>query len=495
MRAWAVGDRGHLPVDNAAHPLDIQKLIVADISCASLRLTSPWDKECVVLVRATDAIRLCRDDGYEELPSHQALAWLKRLGRQQAAEVRAFVSGTRISSVSLAKVDDPSLLTLLRGKVRMGELAAILEGDGVGSGEGDSGIAQRRLIREIEAKTQRRLSYGGRQYRLVVDASLRRLSDRDSYEVVKHQDAVTVLRGLAGQGGPGSSGLGTVLTEAADMLTQDWRPPQTPDGLVLLRRILVKNAYKPDMEPALTPSQIKTLGKSDWIEIDLVDQDDEPYATHYKLELVDRSVREGEFDSDGYLGVFEIESGTCKLTVGETKLPAGEAEAARTTTATTEKSEGPGTPTGAPQVPSPEFEAQAAAPVEVTIPNILRLKLLDLLGNPAAGVTVSVVGKEVTSDDDGMVETEVNAAPGSLLAILPAGEVSFDVGALDVTSTKDDVWKIRLFNLGFLWDAKAEVTDDEMMIALQDFQAQFEIKMTGQLDEATKAKLAEVYGC
>ena len=34
-----------------------------------------------------------------------------------------------------------------------------------------------------------------------------------------------------------------------------------------------------------------------------------------------------------------------------------------------------------------------------------------------------------------------------------------------------------------------------MILALQDFQAQFQIEVTGKLDDATKAKLAEVYGC
>jgi hypothetical protein len=49
---------------------------------------------------------------------------------------------------------------------------------------------------------------------------------------------------------------------------------------------------------------------------------------HYRLELASSSVREGELDEDGCLNVSEIESGTCKLTLGEVKLAADAGEPA-----------------------------------------------------------------------------------------------------------------------------------------------------------------------
>ena len=51
----------------------------------------------------------------------------------------------------------------------------------------------------------------------------------------------------------------------------------------------------------------------------MVDQDGEPYSTHYRLELADQSVREGELDDEGSVGVYEIESGNCKVVLGEVK--------------------------------------------------------------------------------------------------------------------------------------------------------------------------------
>jgi hypothetical protein len=72
-----------------------------------------------------------------------------------------------------------------------------------------------------------------------------------------------------------------------------------------------------DTGPSITPSQMKALLQKDWIEIEVVDQDGEPCHMHYRLELASSDVREGELDEDGCLNVSEIESGTCKLTLGE----------------------------------------------------------------------------------------------------------------------------------------------------------------------------------
>ena len=70
-----------------------------------------------------------------------------------------------------------------------------------------------------------------------------------------------------------------------------------------------------------------------------------------------------------------------------------------------------------------------------------------------------------------------------------------DLGAINPTDdTTDAGYKARLFNLGFLWDPTVADTDDEMLIALQDFQAEYSLTISGQLDEATKAHLTQTYG-
>ena len=106
---------------------------------------------------------------------------------------------------------------------------------------------------------------------------------------------------------------------------------------------------------------------------------------------------------------------------------------------------------------------------------------------------MTVAGTAVTSDDDGMVETEVTTGASDVTITLPSGDIGLNVGSLDPAT--DDGWKTRLFNMGFLWDPSVDDSDDEMIIALQDFQAQYQVPVSGQPDDATKAKLVEVYGC
>jgi hypothetical protein len=473
--------------------------MAVDTFCASLVLTPSWNKERVLLVCAIDGIRLCQDGQREQESSFRAVEWVERFAPRRMAEVRAFVAQARVSEFSLRDVDDQNLMALLRTRLRTGELVAIREPSFEVEDEHVS--SQRRLVREIEAKSRKRLNYGGRLYRLAVGLQLGRLPDRESYEVVRRQDAVAVLSGLAQQGGAAGADLGKLLGEAGAMLTQDWRPPFSPDGLVLLRRVSERRAPTADLGPALTPSQIRKLSKKDWIEIEVVDQDGEPLSWHYQLELADQDVREGELDDDGFVGVYEIESGSCKLVLGEVKVASA---------AVAKESEEPaeadvpnvGEPEAPEDAPEPEdssfdFGEVPDLDVEETVPIKLRFKLLDLLGKPVAGATVSIAGTNVIADGDGMVETEVNEGSQNVQATLPSGEVALHVGSLNPQddSNSDDGFKMRLFNMGFLWDTNVDPSDDEMVIALQDFQAEYKIKLSGQLDDATKAKLVDVYGC
>ncbi len=92
-----------------------------------------------------------------------------------------------------------------------------------------------------------------------------------------------------------------------------------------------------------------------------------------------------------------------------------------------------------------------------------------------------------------MVETDIAAGASNITATLPSGDIGLSAGSLDPTA--DTSWKTRLFNMGFLWDPSVDDSDDEMIVALEDFQAQYEIPVSGRPDDATKAKIVEVYGC
>ncbi len=55
--------------------------------------------------------------------------------------------------------------------------------------------------------------------------------------------------------------------------------------------------------------------KTSWIEIELVDEEDEPVPSEkYEIKLPDDSVAKGTLDGDGFARVEGIEPGTCEIT-------------------------------------------------------------------------------------------------------------------------------------------------------------------------------------
>jgi hypothetical protein len=112
-----------------------------------------------------------------------------------------------------------------------------------------------------------------------------------------------------------------------------------------------------------------------------------------------------------------------------------------------------------------------------------------------AGAAVTVAGTQLTADGTGLVETTIDKTAQELTLEAPDVSFTLDVGAINpADDTSDAGYKARLFNLGFLWDPTVSDTDDEMVIALQDFQAQYSLTISGQLDDATKSQLSQTYG-
>jgi hypothetical protein len=281
-----------------------------DLGCAAFALSPSWRDKRLILVRAADAIRLCRGGDYETLPALGTSAQVDRLGRRDMDALRHFVARARLSRFPLSSLDDQELLALLRRSLKSGEVVALRECEGAGGDDGGASATQRRLIREIERKTRGRLGLAGRRYKLVADVDLTKLSDRDSYEVVRHDDAVKVLDGLAKENG----GAADLFAKAKQGLTRDWRPPRAPDGLILLCKTVTMQSAAPDLATAITPSQMKKmLAKTEWIEIVVNDELGNPYTGPYRIQTPDGSTREGNFDEQGLWGDYDIDPGKCKL--------------------------------------------------------------------------------------------------------------------------------------------------------------------------------------
>ncbi len=102
---------------------------------------------------------------------------------------------------------------------------------------------------------------------------------------------------------------------------------------------------------------------------------------------------------------------------------------------------------------------------------------------------------EGTTDSAGRVEIAIRPdAGGGRITFTESGdEYELDLGHLDPISEIAGV-KGRLRNLGFFSGTVDAEIDDDLKRAVTSFQHQQKLPMTGQADEATRAKLQEVHG-
>ena len=287
----------------------------------TLRLYDAPDGE-IILIPSWQWHSLRREGGYQEADRWRAVWALNRLADSDLMKVRGFLKEAELRfcdrMYALPQASDHAVRSTIIRAIEEHRIIAIRKDAGPTrrpQGKGSS-VELRRLIEQVEKAG--RLSFQGRQYKLVVAGGVETVRDRDRYEVVPQADARAVLEGLAMESPSHADG----LRQASEKISKDWwhTSHPEPEGLVLLRSVSAPVfASKTDDAPAITPSQMKAQSQKDWIEIEVFDQDDEPYPTHYRLELADSEVREGELGEDGFVNVSGVESGTCKLDLGEVK--------------------------------------------------------------------------------------------------------------------------------------------------------------------------------
>ena len=178
---------------------------------------------------------------------------------------------------------------------------------------GNRDLEERRLVRAVQGELSAPLAYRGRRYALTAGADLPGAPNRNSYEVVSREEAAVILRAIVAES-PGSARLAAALENVVAKLSPDWRPPGTPKGIVLLRRTVGPRVASATNAPAITPSQMRAMMDSSWIEVEFVDEEGEPVDVAYHLELSDGSIDDGESD-EGLLAKPRTKPGTCKLTL------------------------------------------------------------------------------------------------------------------------------------------------------------------------------------
>jgi outer membrane protein OmpA-like peptidoglycan-associated protein len=301
--------------------------------------------------------------------------------------------------------------------VKAGKLAVLRRCEPTLGGQERATLDQRKLVRAIESASRGRLAHAGRQYKLVAGVDLAKVPNRDDYEVVPRDAAAEILTGMIRQN-QANAELVTPLGKAQGQLTRDWRPPLLPDGLVLLRRSIVYASHAQDAGLALTPSQLKTIGKkTDWIEIEVVDEDDQPYTGNYRLELTDGKSLEGNL-AGGLYANYDIDAGSCKLLLFEKGVYSPASLSAATPALARQASgeaEGP-VPTPPPSVVEDVQVAELSA------------KVVDELGKPLAGIDLLFQyggdSQPATTGADGVAQCEVPGSDSAQVVFADAAAVA-----------------------------------------------------------------------
>lgn len=128
----------------------------------------------------------------------------------------------------------------------------------------------------------------------------------------------------------------------------------------------------------------------------------------------------------------------------------------------------------------------------------LRLRLNGLDGNPlvATACTLALDGKlhALTSDASGFVETDIPAS--AEIGSLTVGDLewSLQVGFLDPVEQRSGL-EGRLVNLGLYAGQVGDGDDEQLRFAIELFQAQAGMPVTGEADPDTLARLQVLHGC
>jgi len=132
----------------------------------------------------------------------------------------------------------------------------------------------------------------------------------------------------------------------------------------------------------------------------------------------------------------------------------------------------------------------------------LRIVLRDFDNQPIAGADciLEVEGQpyNLQTDSKGLIEINIPAGAENGTLKVPDLELEhpIKIGYLDPVE-EDSGWEARLVNLGYFPGPAGDPAVDDLRLhyAIEQFQSDFKLAVTGELDDATQAKLVQVHGC
>jgi hypothetical protein len=141
----------------------------------------------------------------------------------------------------------------------------------------------------------------------------------------------------------------------------------------------------------------------------------------------------------------------------------------------------------------------------------LRLRIRDIASKPMAGAAceVSTISgkRQLTTNADGQIIVPIERSERRVTLTMVDQVYEIGIGELDPIDTEYG-WQTRLVNLGYLesvlsgssdpdarGDEGAVVRQLELRAAIEEFQCDAALQVTGEMDQTTQTRLVQVHGC
>lgn len=287
----------------------------------ALRLSPPPHE--ILLVPASDAAVFLRDGEVEAVAPGAAEVGLARLrsGGSDPAALRQFASDVGVEAVTaLQRMSTDRVLAILQAWLRDRRLVAVKP-------EGTSGARARasdpgeRVAAQVLFETKGALwILEGNRYELLPGPLLKKAKSRpDGGGTVVPPDKAAALLARYEMAPAATPRLTALFKEAIPLLAPPWSRIETARGLVLLRHDPPRSATSRPDGDALTPSAVRKEAATDFLELEVVYEDDgSPYEGSIEVELPDGKKEIGSVDDQGHWHLGDVVPGTAKVTLVNT---------------------------------------------------------------------------------------------------------------------------------------------------------------------------------
>lgn len=267
------------------------------------------------LPSGTFELRKPRLDGGAQTPTRPAPLRHVESGLRSAlwSKRRAMIELLGPGHATALMLNDPeALIRALLQALEMGRLELAPPNEGKPEGSADD--AAWAAYSAFQAQIGREFTVAARSHRLVPRERVGAVQSERDYDVVPASEATSIVAtvGKTKASGSLSAHMKVLLASICDM-----RAPSKQEGFVLLRAPITQAARYVAPEDVITPAKLKKLAEKDWIEIELVDEQGNPWTGPYELLLPGGEVQRGTVGEDGIVRVENIRSGACNFSLPE----------------------------------------------------------------------------------------------------------------------------------------------------------------------------------